>query len=244
MPKLIDLSGEKFGYLVVSDRNPRKGTFWNCTCQCGNQSVVSTSNLKNGNQTSCGCIRKQKAAARTYRHGMIGTREYESWMHAKGRCFNSDNAAYLNYGGRGITMCEKWKNSFEAFYSDMGPCPPKYTLDRKDNDGNYEPGNCRWATRKTQNRNRRDTVMLDYNGETISLRDLAARHGMNFDALRHRYENGVVPLIGRSTLTIEQRVEIRSLYATGKYTQTEIAKMFNVVNQTVSNVVRRPENPA
>lgn len=160
--RFIDLTGQRFGLLtVISVLEPVHGSGfkWACLCDCENTTAVASSNLMNGNQTSCGCMKNAKAAARQYIHGMADSREYKIWSGIKKRCFNRKNKDYANYGGRGITMCADWRKSFDAFFRDMGPSPLGLTIDRINNDGNYEAGNCRWATRTEQNRNRRNTTV-------------------------------------------------------------------------------------
>lgn len=239
--KFIDLSGQRFGRLVAILRDKsRRGTFWSCICDCGNGCSVNANNLRRGKQNSCGCMKRELAAARHYKHGMTKSREHESWMHAKQRCINPKNAAWNNYGGRGITMCESWTDSFEQFFRDMGQCPEGHTLDRIDNNGNYEPSNCRWASRATQNRNRRDTTMITHDGTTLSISDWADRTGLPHSMLRYRYEHGLAPLFERTRrLTPSERDEIRSTYLTGTETTLTLAARFGVGRQTISNVIHR-----
>lgn len=111
--------------------------------------------LRSGHIKSCGCLRVEVTGNYSRTHGMTGTPEHRSWKHAKERCFNPDDASYENYGGRGITMCQEWAESFEAFYAHIGPKPKGLTLDRIDNERGYEPGNVRWATYSQQSYNRR-----------------------------------------------------------------------------------------
>jgi len=119
-------------------------------------------------------------------HGRSYTREYDSWKHAKQRCFNPNDHAYHWYGARGITMCDEWKNSFEAFFRDMGPCPEGRSLDRRDNNLGYFAGNCRWATRTEQTNNRRRQRDITYQGETLNIMQWAKRLGINGRTLHNR----------------------------------------------------------
>ncbi len=151
------MAGRKFGLMSVIARAPendRHGNVrWECQCECGRPIVVLGSSLRTGNTTSCGlCLR----AERTRTHGLSETRVYKTWTAMKDRCSNPKNKAYANYGGRGIAVCDRWMNSFESFYADVGDRPSdQHSIDRINNDGNYEPSNCRWATKSQQQSNQR-----------------------------------------------------------------------------------------
>ncbi len=123
------------------------------------------------------------------------SRTYASWLNIKKRCFNQSYEHYDRYGGRGITVCKRWKNSFKAFLEDMGPRPSGMTLDRINNDGNYKPGNCRWATHQTQTRNTHHNVWITHNGERMLLKELAERTGEPYKRMWRRLKNGS-PLLG------------------------------------------------
>lgn len=159
MGVFIDLTGARFGRLVVlaqMARRVNKRIMWECICDCGNLVFVSGNNLRTGNTVSCSCIK----ATNHLKHGMSNTPEDRAYHAAKGRCNNPDNEAYLDYGGRGVTFCF---TSFEEFYADVGPRPEGtdnkgkslWSLNRIDNNGNYEPGNVEWTDRSTQMSNRR-----------------------------------------------------------------------------------------
>ncbi len=149
-----DLVGRKFGRLTVGSLAERDGpgnASWNCNCDCGNTVTVRSNQLVTGKTASCGCLRDELRI----KHGLCLSRTYNSWCAMIQRCTNPRAPSYPRYGGRGIKICDRWRDSFESFLADMGERPARMTLDRyPNNDGNYEPGNCRWATRADQNRNR------------------------------------------------------------------------------------------
>lgn len=127
---------------------------WKCQCDCGSVSNVKSANLRSGQSKSCGCLRKENGIKANTKHGMSNSPEIHIWHKMIKRCTNPKDPAYKNYGGRGITVCDRWLGSFEAFYEDMGPRPHKdLTIERVDNDKGYCPENCKWETRKENNRN-------------------------------------------------------------------------------------------
>ncbi len=157
-----DITNQRFERLVVLSQTNRKinrNVVWNCQCDCGNTVEVKAGDLQSGRVKSCGCLKRDTARALKTIHGMRHTKISNVWIAMKQRCFNPNCKIYKHYGGRGITVCDEWKDDFQAFYDYVSKLPhygePGYTLDRINNDGNYEPGNVRWATRKTQNNNRR-----------------------------------------------------------------------------------------
>lgn len=159
--KNIDLTGQVFTKLTVIERAESQNNHarWVCACECGNIVIVKGIHLKSGHTKSCGCSKIELHTKRLTKHGHSGTSLYNVWCSMKERCFNEHAERYKDYGGRGITVCEEWRNSFEAFYADVSKLPhfseQGYSLDRINNNGNYEPNNVRWATIKEQANNKR-----------------------------------------------------------------------------------------
>jgi hypothetical protein len=186
-----DLRGKTFGRLLVKEKEkarPEGGNLkWICVCSCGTESRVYGHSLMGGRTQSCGCLHREKMKTQFRTHGKRQTVEYTVWSNMRSRC-NDPNLA--DYGGRGISVCERWSN-FNAFYEDMGPRPsPKHSIDRINNDGNYEPSNCRWATLTQQKRNMRRNVVATINGERLHLMDAASRLGLCHSTLTLRIKRG------------------------------------------------------
>ncbi len=188
-----DLTNQRFGRLVVLSRvhrGDKRNSYWLCRCDCGKTTEVSRCSLIQGHTTSCGCWKREHSGYCNKRHGLTDTVEHNTWMRIRARCENIDHPKYPIYGARGISVCKRWQ-IFENFLADMGKRPEGYTsIDRKENDGNYEPGNCRWSTAPEQCRNRRDSVLLTYKGETLNYIDWARRLGVSHTTLRHRFNKG------------------------------------------------------
>jgi len=159
MSKIKDLTGKRFGRLVVraAAGSRRRSRIWLCACDCSQLKEFSTTTLVSHGTRSCGCLRRERQKApRKGKHKLSKTVEYRLWQSIKTRCYNENTREYVNYGGRGIRMSAAWRKSFVQFLEDVGKRPsPVHTLDRIDNDGDYEAGNVRWATRKEQMANRR-----------------------------------------------------------------------------------------
>lgn len=185
----MDLTGQRFGLLTVrefagyTDGRVKRRT-WLCGCDCGETRATTQSHLKNGQVTSCGC-----GTGNPESNYIKHKREYGVWASMKQRCLNPDSDNYHKYGGRGITVCERWLD-FRNFLADMGPRPDGMTIDRIENNGNYEPGNCRWATPTEQAFNTRRNRSITYNGITRSLTQWAELYGIKFGTLWQRLEKG------------------------------------------------------
>jgi hypothetical protein len=185
-----DETGRQFGRLTVAAfagyQTVAREAMWQCICSCGTTVTVRAASLRNGHTTSCGCYVSEQTALRNSVHGLYGHPLYGAWGQMITRCTNPNDKSYPDYGGRGIAVCDRWRNSFEAFLTDMGERPDGMTLDRIDGDGDYEPGNCRWATAAEQQRNRRNSVWLEYAGVGLPLTDWAAALGLNYYTLHNR----------------------------------------------------------
>lgn len=204
----LELTGQKFARLTVlgsapdmffgAARKPR--TAWRCRCDCGKETVVVGTALKMGSSKSCGCLSREKAAARQLKHGLLRRSqprqdlptEYNIWNGMKQRCDNPKNQAYIHYGARGVKVCKRWIDDFEAFLADMGPRPSKkHSIERNNRDGDYEPANCRWATHTEQMRNTSRNRILVCRNQARPLSEWAALAGLHPDRLRARiYRHG------------------------------------------------------
>jgi hypothetical protein len=182
-PRLEDLSGRRFGQLTAKTYLGNRR--WLCVCDCGRETAVTNYALKDGTTKSCGC----RHYAGT--HGMARHPLYRLWNNMVDRCYDPKCHAYPNYGGRGIRVCERWRNSPAAFIADVSPRPsPKHTIDRVNNDGDYEPGNWRWATPTQQHRNTRKNRVIQYRGETRCLADWADVFGLLSKTIGRRLDAG------------------------------------------------------
>jgi hypothetical protein len=204
----LKLTGKIFGRLVVDSENPIRTLSgiiqWNCTCECGSKTIVTGSNLVRNHTKSCGCLSKDAVISRNTTHGLSDSPEYGIWQAMIKRCTKPNDPAYSDYGGRGITVTDRWLNSFEAFYEDMGPRPsPDHSIDREENDKGYYKENCRWVTRIEQANNTRRNVFYEYKGNKYTIPQLAelpevkdSKIGIN--TLRSR--------IRKSKYTVEQSI--------------------------------------
>ncbi len=191
--KAKNLVGQTFGRWTVVSRAPNNKhnlSQWVCKCECDTLRLVTTSNLIFGSSTSCGCYRKELLTKHGHAKGCLRTPTYDAWICMHQRCTNPKNPGYEFWGGRGISVCERW-SSFENFLEDMGERPPGMSIDRfPDQNGNYEKSNCRWATSAQQNRNTRRNHIVAFNGETHCLTDWAEILGILPSTLFGRLATG------------------------------------------------------
>lgn len=195
-PRTKDITGQRFHKLVALEHaGYREGakcrkSLWKCICDCGREAIVAYVELMAGATKSCGCIvGKHKRTHGATAGGKVSP-EFRCWEAMLQRCRNSKHKSFKDYGARGITICERW-DSFEAFSADMGPRPsPEHSIDRRDNNGNYEPGNCHWTTRVAQSNNRRSSRRVELNGESLTLAQWEHRVGLKAGMLFRRLKAG------------------------------------------------------
>jgi len=199
MAKYLDITGHRFGRLEVVEfagYDKHKSVTWRCKCECGNETVVRSDHLRYGKTSSCGCLKAEESAKRgrdNATHGMWNTRLYHCWQHMKQRCDGTGNEANRKrYYDRGITVCEEWLNSFETFmeWALNNGYKDSLTLDRIDNDGNYEPFNCRWADTLTQQNNVTSNRYIKYKGDTLTIAEMARKYDIGYSTLSTRLERG------------------------------------------------------
>lgn len=176
--------GKRFGLLTIIETRGRKAI---CRCDCGKQCLQPLYALEMGHTISCGCYKKSNTAQRMTKHGGSRLSEYSSYRAARRRCTDPKDPSWHRYGGRGISMCERWIDSFEVFLADMGPKPsPNHTIERIDYNAPYEPNNCRWANRREQANNMRSNVHVTFRGEKMTVRKLAGLCSIPYITLRYR----------------------------------------------------------
>lgn len=189
-----DLTGQRFGRLTVLEFVPTddRNSCWKCQCDCGKIKIVRAPDLNSGRTKSCGCLRKELASKNNTIHGKAHTKLHEVWKGIKARSYNINDKEYQHYGGRGITVCDEWRNDFMSFYdwAMANGYSDTLTIDRIDNDGNYEPLNCQWVTMKEQARNKRNNIVIEYKGQQMCLPEAAEASRMSYNTLKHRYYRG------------------------------------------------------
>ena len=198
--KIVDLTGQRFGRLIVIEKTEKRdnagNVLWLCKCDCGKDTLVGTHSLKVGHCKSCGCykidVNREQGKQYFTKHGKRHTRIYNIWCSMKQRCYYINSNNYIDYGARGITVCDEWKNDFMAFYNwamENG-YREDLTIDRIDVNGNYEPSNCRWCTASDQSNNKRNNHFVVYNGVEMTVKQLSDLCGMNYGTLLCRLLRG------------------------------------------------------
>ncbi len=195
MPRLIDLTGQRFGRLVVVERveNSADGRArWLCRCDCGQSKTVLGEHLKKGRTKSCGCAKSESSSKRFKKHGGRNSKLYRIWSNMKDRCNNPDCKVYSDYGGRGIKVCKEWIDDFSAFqkWALANGYKEGLTIDRKDNDKGYSPDNCRWTDRKIQGNNKRNCRYITYKGQRKTVAEWSDITGIPHDTLLYRLNHG------------------------------------------------------
>lgn len=199
MTAALDLTGKTFGRLRAVARaanGPRGQARWKCECLCGKSSEVASSSLRRGFTKSCGCLMREvrESGDSTRKHGMRHSKEYEAWRHMRSRCTKTYDISYPRYGARGIKVCARWMESFEAFLEDVGPSPsPRHSIERLDSDGDYEPNNCTWATLEQQARNKRNTRYVEFGGQRKCLADWCDEFNVRYPVVASRLDRGWPP---------------------------------------------------
>ena len=194
-----DLTGLRFGRLLVLSKHTKTdqnipGTLWLCKCDCGKVSIKKRLCLVTNTSKSCGCLSLELLLKNATKHGKSQTAEYRVWQDMKARCYNKTKNNYSSYGGRGITVCDRWRDSFENFIKDVGIRPSeKHSLERVNNDGNYEPSNVRWATGIEQSNNTRSNRVIVYKNKKMTVAQAAREFGIDHELLRSRLKRGWSP---------------------------------------------------
>lgn len=193
MSYFVNRLGKRYGRLVVLKQVTKHAPIkWKCECDCGAIVIKRGSGLASGASQSCGCLHGEKIARARTKHGhaMRHPPEYRAWTHLRQRCDNPNDKDYQHYGGRGITVCPRWRESFNNFLADMGQCPTGHSIDRIDVNGNYEPTNCRWATQKEQTNNMRRNRRLEWRGSTKTISQWADTLGQPAKLISSRVKAG------------------------------------------------------
>jgi len=244
MPHIINLAGQKFGRLTVLEQiKNTKFTSWKCRCSCGNETVVTTNSLKNKKIQSCGCLRKEITIKRMTTHNMSRSPEYKAWQHMKDRCYKPTDKSFKNYGGRGIEVCQEWRDSFLAFYNHIGKRPSsKHSIDRINNNGNYKPGNVRWANRKVQANNSRHNHLITIDGITQTITQWGKATNTSITVIRYRLSLGLEDKEAVFTPPRKQRADMITVNGTSKTTK-QWAEHVGISPNAITKRLRRGWSP-
>lgn len=203
---MVDLTGQRFGRLtaIAPAGKTKSGNYlWDCVCDCGAHTVVASGGLRSGEIVSCGCYIREVTSKRSKTHGETGTRLYKIWVLMKNRCYNHNASNYKDYGGRGITVCDEWRNSYSAFsaWAKQNGYADNLSIDRIDNNKGYSPENCRWVTAFVQGNNKRSNAIFTIDGEAKTVTQWARKYGINPITVFSRLYKGmdIVEALTKST---------------------------------------------
>lgn len=260
--KARDLTGQRFGRLVAEEKadrpinkNGKMRTRWKCRCDCGNECVVLTESLVGGRTTSCGCYRDECRKKNSYRHGLTKTRIYNIWSNMKARCYKKSEKCYFRYGGRGIKVCDEWKNDFVVFYewAKTSGYKDDLTIERIDVNGNYCPENCCWIPANEQARNRRPTLKTtDKDGRERYVMDIAKEIGIPMNIVRGRLYDGweieqalYTPIIQQTLKRRVVQIDLSTQKEINKYNSIgEASRATGVDRSTISRCCLGERNKA
>jgi hypothetical protein len=242
-----NLVGKTFGNLIVLEYIGEDGRkrLWKCVCGCEAKPelIVAQNCLKDGRTVSCGCIISPKNRT----HGLTGTKEYKAWDAMRSRCNNQNDISYKDYGGRGIKVCERWDSSFENFLADIGFAPTKnHSIDRIDVNGNYEPENLRWATRKEQENNKRKTIYITYDNQSLTISSWSDKIGIDYIVLWNRYKDGWSPeeILTRPVSYSHRKSTYKQVTINGEtHTIQEWADIVGVSYHTMKRRINTTDDP-
>lgn len=224
MGKFVDLTGQRFGNLTVIERrgsDKYKNALWLCKCDCGNEVLIKSNNLRTGNSSSCGCIATNQRREKFLKHGLRHTRLYDIWRAMKQRCYYKKSHNYSNYGGRGIVVCNEWLNDAENFYNwaVYNGYKDGLTIDRIDVNGDYEPSNCRWVTLQEQNNNRRSNRLITYRGKTQNLTQWCKELNIKRSDFYYLLEKGYSDVDAVGSLLGFTKEQLDQFFMTNDYTK-------------------------
>ena len=241
----IDLTGQRFGRWIVLSEAPRKSGHraWHCQCDCGTTRDVVQHVLRSGESQSCGCYNREMTSQSHYKHGHAVppncTHTYRIWQGMLGRCSNPNYPKWRNYGGKGITVCDRWR-TFENFLADMGECPSdNHSIDRICSNGNYEPANTRWSDRYQQANNKTNNVVLEFQGRRLTMAEWAKELDISYNAIQFRLQRGW-NIEDTLTVSVRKVPDEKILTCNGEsHNVKEWCKKFGMPYSTLQNRLKR-----